>query len=83
MMFKSMYLSKRAHLRHVKDLMAGKTGLNISCRTWQGAFAVGMIQSRMDLAPWIREWGGCHMVQAWMKSLGIESYVGTSELFSD
>jgi hypothetical protein len=23
------------------------------------------------------------MVQAWMKSLGIESYVGTSELFSD
>lgn len=56
--------------------MAGKTGLNIS-------HAEPLVQfiERYDraewLKPWVEKWDAV-WIQNWMKSLGIESYVGTS-----
>lgn len=59
-----------------KFLMAGKTGLNIS-----HAEAFEQFIQRYDqvewLKPWIRKWDAA-WIQQWMKSLGIESYVGSS-----
>lgn len=59
-----------------KFLMAGKTGLNIS-----HAEPVDVFVQRYDrvewLSPWVKQWDA-NWIQAWMKSLGIESYIGTS-----
>lgn len=59
-----------------KFLMAGKTGLNIS-----HAEPVDVFVKRYDrvawLSPWVKQWDA-NWIQAWMKSLGIESYIGTS-----
>ena len=59
-----------------KFLMAGKTGLNIS-----HAEPVDVFVQRYDrvewLSPWVKLWDA-NWIQAWMKSLGIESYIGTS-----
>ena len=59
-----------------KFLMAGKTGLNIS-----HAEDVDVFVQRYDqvewLSPWVKQWGAT-WIQSWMKSLGIESYIGTS-----
>ena len=59
-----------------KFLMAGKTGLNIS-----HAEPIEQFVQRYDqvewLSPWIQQWDAT-WIQNWMKSLGIESYVGTS-----
>ena len=59
-----------------KFLMAGKTGLNIS-----HAEPLDVFVQRYDqvewLEPWVRQFDA-HWIQAWMKDLGIESYVGTS-----
>ena len=59
-----------------KFLMAGKTGLNISHAEPVEQF-IGRYDQAEWLAPWIREWDAT-WIQAWMKSLGIDSYVGTS-----
>ncbi|WP_130804084.1 TIGR03862 family flavoprotein [Acinetobacter ihumii] len=59
-----------------KFLMAGKTGLNIS-----HAEDVEVFISRYDHAEWLRpmiETFNAQEIQAWMKGLGIESYVGSS-----
>ena len=59
-----------------KFLMAGKTGLNIS-----HAEPVEVFVQRYDrvewLSPWVKQWDA-NWIQTWMKSLGIESYIGTS-----
>ena len=59
-----------------KFLMAGKTGLNIS-----HAEPVDVFVQRYDqvewLSPWVKQWDAV-WIQSWMKSLGIESYIGTS-----
>ena len=59
-----------------KFLMAGKTGLNIS-----HAEPIEQFVQRYDqvewLSPWIQQWDAT-WIQNWMKSLGIESYIGTS-----
>ena len=59
-----------------KFLMAGKTGLNIS-----HAEPVEHFIQRYDhpewLSAWIQQWDAS-WIQTWMKSLGIESYVGSS-----
>ncbi len=59
-----------------KFLMAGKTGLNIS-----HAEPVDVFVQRYDrvewLSPWVKQWDA-NWIQAWMKSLDIESYIGTS-----
>ncbi|WP_447502875.1 NAD(P)/FAD-dependent oxidoreductase, partial [Acinetobacter pittii] len=59
-----------------KFLMAGKTGLNIS-----HAEPLAQFIERYDhaewLKPWVEKWDAV-WIQSWMKSLGIESYVGTS-----
>lgn len=59
-----------------KFLMAGKTGLNIS-----HAEAFEQFIQRYDqvewLKPWIQKWDAA-WIQQWMKSLGVESYVGSS-----
>ncbi len=59
-----------------KFLMAGKTGLNIS-----HAEPVDVFVQRYDrvewLSPWVKQWDA-NWIQTWMKSLGIESYIGTS-----
>ncbi|ENV81150.1 MULTISPECIES: TIGR03862 family flavoprotein [Acinetobacter] len=59
-----------------KFLMAGKTGLNIS-----HAEDLDHFISRYDHAKWLRPMiEGFHAqdIQAWMKGLGIESYIGSS-----
>ena len=59
-----------------KFLMAGKTGLNIS-----HAEDLDHFISRYDHADWLRPMiEGFHAqdIQAWMKGLGIESYIGSS-----
>ncbi|RSC22246.1 TIGR03862 family flavoprotein [Acinetobacter sp. FDAARGOS_515] len=59
-----------------KFLMAGKTGLNIS-----HAEDLDHFISRYDHANWLRPMiEGFHAqdIQAWMKGLGIESYIGSS-----
>ena len=59
-----------------KFLMAGKTGLNIS-----HAEELDHFISRYDHAKWLRPMiEGFHAqdIQAWMKGLGIESYIGSS-----
>ncbi|WP_335973983.1 TIGR03862 family flavoprotein [Acinetobacter calcoaceticus] len=59
-----------------KFLMAGKTGLNIS-----HAEPLAQFIERYDhvewLRPWVEKWDAV-WIQDWMKSLGIESYVGSS-----
>ena len=59
-----------------KFLMAGKTGLNIS-----HAEPLDVFVQRYDqvewLSPWVKQWDAV-WIQSWMKSLGIESYIGTS-----
>ena len=59
-----------------KFLMAGKTGLNIS-----HAESIEQFITRYDrkdwLSPWVRKWDA-KWIQDWMKSLGIDSYVGSS-----
>ena len=59
-----------------KFLMAGKTGLNIS-----HAEDLDHFISRYDHANWLRpmlETCNAETIQAWMKGLGIESYIGSS-----
>ena len=59
-----------------KFLMAGKTGLNIS-----HAEDLNRFISRYDHADWLRpmlETCNAETIQAWMKGLGIESYIGSS-----
>ena len=69
-----LYTSKSLQRR--KFLMAGKTGLNIS-----HAEPLAQFIERYDhaewLKPWVEKWDA-FWIQSWMKSLGIESYVGTS-----
>lgn len=59
-----------------KFLMAGKTGLNIS-----HAEPVAQFVQRYDqvdwLSPWVKQWDAL-WIQNWMKSLGIETYIGSS-----
>lgn len=59
-----------------KFLMAGKTGLNIS-----HAEPIEQFVERYDqvdwLSPWVKHWDAT-WIQAWMKGLGIESYIGSS-----
>lgn len=59
-----------------KFLMAGKTGLNIS-----HAEPLPQFIQRYDAAEWLAPWiEACDAVwiQAWMKNLGVASYVGSS-----
>ncbi|MBK0062768.1 MULTISPECIES: TIGR03862 family flavoprotein [unclassified Acinetobacter] len=59
-----------------KFLMAGKTGLNIS-----HVEDLDIFISRYDHAEWLRpmiKLCNAETIQAWMKGLGIESYIGSS-----
>lgn len=59
-----------------RNLMAGKTGLNIS-----HAEPIEQFIQRYDqpewLAPWIKQYDA-NWIQQWMSGLGIESYTGSS-----
>lgn len=59
-----------------KFLMAGKTGLNIS-----HAEALTAFIRRYDQPQWLEPWlqrCDAPWIQAWMKTLGVESYIGSS-----
>ena len=60
-----------------KFLMAGKGGLNLTHSEGFDAFASRYGARREHLEPWLQNWGA-NELQAWVKDLGFDTFVGTS-----
>lgn len=60
-----------------KFLMAGKGGLNLTHSEEFSSFVTRYGCRSADLTPWLEKWGACEL-QAWVKELGFDTFVGTS-----
>jgi uncharacterized flavoprotein (TIGR03862 family) len=60
-----------------KFLLAGKGGLNLTHSEPDALFAARFGARREVIDPWLRDFGG-RQVRGWAKSLGVETFVGTS-----
>ena len=60
-----------------KFLMAGKGGLNLTHSEAFDVFASRYGDRREHLEPWLKNWGA-NELQAWVKDLGFDTFVGTS-----
>lgn len=60
-----------------KFLMAGKGGLNLTHSEEFSSFVTRYGCRSADLTPWLEKWGASEL-QAWVKELGFDTFVGTS-----
>ncbi|MDH1476067.1 TIGR03862 family flavoprotein [Comamonas thiooxydans] len=60
-----------------KFLMAGKGGLNLTHSEEFSSFVTRYGCRSADLTPWFEKWGASEL-QAWVKELGFDTFVGTS-----
>ena len=60
-----------------KFLMAGKGGLNLTHSEEFDRFVSRYGSRSADLEPWLQQWGA-DALQAWVKDLGFDTFVGTS-----
>jgi len=60
-----------------KFLMAGKGGLNLTHSEGFSSFVTRYGCRSADLTPWLEKWGASEL-QAWVKELGFDTFVGTS-----
>lgn len=60
-----------------KFLMAGKGGLNLTHSEDFASFVTRYGSRTAELTPWLQSWGA-EELQAWVKNLGFETFVGTS-----
>ena len=60
-----------------KFLMAGKGGLNLTHSEEFASFVARYGVRSAHLQPWLEQWGAKEL-QAWVKDLGFETFVGTS-----
>lgn len=60
-----------------KFLIAGKGGLNLTHSEEFAKFVTRYGSRSADLQPWLEQWGP-EALQAWVKDLGFETFVGTS-----
>lgn len=60
-----------------KFLMAGKGGLNLTHSEGFSSFVTRYGGRSADLTPWLEKWGASEL-QAWVKELGFDTFVGTS-----
>ena len=60
-----------------KFLMAGKGGLNLTHSEAFDDFASRYGARRENLEPWLQSWGA-HELQAWVKDLGFDTFMGTA-----
>ena len=60
-----------------KFLMAGKGGLNLTHSEEFASFVTRYGVRSAHLQPWLEQWGAKEL-QAWVKDLGFETFVGTS-----
>lgn len=60
-----------------KFLMAGKGGLNLTHSEEFASFVTRYGSRTAELTPWLQHWGA-EELKAWAKSLGFDTFVGTS-----
>ncbi len=60
-----------------KFLLAGKGGLNLTHSEPADVFATRYGRHRLHVAPWLHGFGAAQ-IREWAKSLGVETFVGTS-----
>ena len=60
-----------------KFLMAGKGGLNLTHSEEFSSFVTRYGCRSADLTPWLEKWGASEL-QAWVKELGFDTFVGSS-----
>ncbi|WP_149356711.1 TIGR03862 family flavoprotein [Comamonas testosteroni] len=60
-----------------KFLMAGKGGLNLTHSEEFSSFVTRYGCRSADLTPWLKKWGASEL-QAWVKELGFDTFVGSS-----
>ncbi|EHN63610.1 TIGR03862 family flavoprotein [Comamonas testosteroni] len=60
-----------------KFLMAGKGGLNLTHSEEFSSFVTRYGGRSADLTPWLEKWGASEL-QAWVKELGFDTFVGSS-----